>query len=1025
MKALIRIICLVTLSAFHVTLLPALPVAGAHHQAQPFGNVNLKSPNHSATRILQSGPTGIVLELNTSPFFVADDESIQVSGLEEMIVDAGAPALPYYSTYVAIPPEAQVSMTVTESGLNSHHGVQVLPVATEQLHGEIPPAGDILAYATGSIAQKEPLFLEDKAIYNADRAFPGVSGTLSEPMYMRDIRMVELRLYPLQYNPLRNTVTQASKLLVNLNFSGAKLINQQNIDSGDTGQEAVWREKIINFDQVKEWRALPANDAATESAELPIGATTYKIEVDQNGIYEILGSDLAAKGLELPVDPTTIQMMQGGTPVAYQFVDTNNNQNFDAVDKIRFYGWAFSGSRQDKLYVTNNVFWLWAGGEASHIPVINNQAGTGPTVTSFRDSITEWQERHYASAWSVDWDVNDPTSWHTRRFAIEPDGTEHVENIDLPNPVPNAQDVSYLVELTTHLRKPLKKPSTTTFDVETFLNSSAKLGERSWTGPKNLNILSAVSANILKQPGSAGYPTNQIRVKFDSNSPTPVPIHITRITIAYTRQLVAIADQLIFGREEGGPSTFKVSGFTNNDPGKVLVWDISNPHAPQQISMQASNITGSGGNFTYLFGRNHAPQAKFIATTNSNILNIKSLSVYKPVSIDPPSEGARWLAITHSSLRAAADDLAAYRHPQMGAYVVNIENVVNQVGYGFHTPETIRQYLRHAIRDWKTAPRYVTLFGDATNNPRNLPCADCPSFWSTDSPTLIATDLKFVDRWQGMIPSDFALSLLFGDDLIPDIAMSRMPANTNQEAANMVQKVITYETQREDTLLDWQKNVLFVADNADEASNFAGDFCDMNNETALHIPDAYNKKHLCLEEPTVDDINDLRAEMRKQVSDVGLSIINYRGHGSTANWAGYNNEPPILSKDDTDFWINAGRAAVVISADCLDGYFILNHESSLSETFLRLKNRGSVAHWSAAGLGYTEEHSVLHKGFYDGIFKHNQFAIGDAVNFAKIRYHQSGRHPSELYGFVLLGDAAMKVVPGVAGDLFLPVLFAP
>jgi hypothetical protein len=272
-----------------------------------------------------------------------------------------------------------------------------------------------------------------------------------------------------------------------------------------------------------------------------------------------------------------------------------------------------------------------------------------------------------------------------------------------------------------------------------------------------------------------------------------------------------------------------------------------------------------------------------------------------------------------------------------------------------------------------------------------------------------------------MIPSDFALSLLFGDDLIPDIAISRMPANTNQEAANMVQKVINYETQRQETLQDWQKNILFVADDPDPE---AGDFCVMNDETARRIPDSYNQTHLCLQTPTAGAINDLRAEMRKQVSDVGLSILNYRGHGSTANWAGYNNEPPILSKDDTDFWVNSGRAAVILSADCLDGYFILNHESALGETFLRLKNRGSVAHWSAAGLGFPTEHSVLHKNFYDGIFKYNQVTLGEAVNFAKIRYYQSGRHPSELYSFILLGDAAMTVMPGAAGDVFLPIVSA-
>ena len=76
-----------------------------------------------------------------------------------------------------------------------------------------------------------------------------------------------------------------------------------------------------------------------------------------------------------------------------------------------------------------------------------------------------------------------------------------------------------------------------------------------------------------------------------------------------------------------------------------------------------------------------------------------------------------------------------------------------------------------------------------------------------------------------------------------------------------------------------------------------------------------------------------------------------------------------------------------------------------------LNNRGSVAHWSSAGLGYSSEHTVLHSGFYEGMFDYGLNSIGDAANYAKIKYYQSGRYISEIYGFILLGDAAMEAVP--------------
>ncbi len=977
-------------------------------------------PTSTAIAVISSNEAGIQLELNSSPLYFAEDGSIQIDGINEITAEEGTPALPYFSTFIAVPPAAEVTVQVTSSGLTTHEAVSVQPVPSLRLWGEEPDTEDTFVFAPGSVRENAPEFVKDATIYYADAEFPGAAYFVSEPMYMRDMRMVELRLYPLQYNPYRRTIIQASRMAVAISFTGADLDNLHPAADSWERRETVWQKQVINYNQAQVWRSLPQSAGAADVVKLPIGVKTYKIEVDQDGIYEIAGSVLAAKGMTLPVEPHTIQMMQNGKSVAYQFVDSNGNQKFDAVDKIRFYGWAFDGSRTDKNYVGNNIFWLWAGGSASNIAQVDNQAGTGPTITAFRETITKNEESNYSSAWSITWDENEPTSWHTRRVWIESGAAQHIENIDLPNPAPGGADPSYLVEFTTYLRRSSSGPSTTSFEVETYLNDSAQFGKSAWTGSSNRNVAKTISKNNLKNPGDAGYPINKLKVNLTSDSAAPIRMDLTRFTVEYTRLLVAVDDELFFGRSAAGPSSFKISGFSNSDHAKALVWDISDKHLPKQIKIQPGNISGSGANHTYNIGRSHVANANFIATTISNVQKVKAISSYVPVNIDPASGGARWLAITHGSLKSAADELAAHRESQMPTYVVDIANIVNQTGYGFNTPETVRQYLRNAVNDWAVAPDYVTLFGDATNNPRNLDCADCSASWTPQTPNLLITDMQFVDRWQGMIPSDFALSLLFGDDLIPDIAIARLPANTKQEATNMARKVISFETQRMGELKDWQKNYLFVADNADAGGNF----CTENAITGALLPDEYNQTHLCLGVPSNEEIGKLRADMSTQINDIGLSILNYRGHGSTQRWAGYHGESPILSAEDDDFWQNSGRAAIVLSADCLDGYFIQNHQEAFGETFMRLNNRGSVAHWSSSGLGYSSEHSVLHKGFYEGMFDHNQVAIGDAVNFAKFKYYQSGKHPSELYGFILLGDAAMNIVPDRQSKIFMPVTMA-
>jgi hypothetical protein len=90
---------------------------------------------------------------------------------------------------------------------------------------------------------------------------------------------------------------------------------------------------------------------------------------------------------------------------------------------------------------------------------------------------------------------------------------------------------------------------------------------------------------------------------------------------------------------------------------------------------------------------------------------------------------------------------------------------------------------------------------------------------------------------------------------------------------------------------------------------------------------------------------------------------------------------------------------------------------------MRLNNRGSVAHYSSSGLGFIFEQRILHGAFYDLVFCKHLNSIGDAVNFAKIEYYQSGGDDSELYSFILLGDQVMKLLP--FEPLLLPVMLSP
>jgi hypothetical protein len=114
------------------------------------------------------------------------------------------------------------------------------------------------------------------------------------------------------------------------------------------------------------------------------------------------------------VDPHTIEMMHRGQPVAYEFVG-NPDDGFQPTDRIRFFGWAFDGPRLEKQFVADNIFWLWAGGSASTIETVANEAGRDiPPTYSFQDEITREPENAFYTGQTNQWDQfdNEPDEWY-------------------------------------------------------------------------------------------------------------------------------------------------------------------------------------------------------------------------------------------------------------------------------------------------------------------------------------------------------------------------------------------------------------------------------------------------------------------------------------------------------------------------------------------------------------------------------------------------------------------------------------
>ncbi|MCP5096695.1 MAG: hypothetical protein GY943_14175, partial [Chloroflexi bacterium] len=498
---------------------------------------------------------------------------------------------------------------------------------------------------------------------------------------------------------------------------------------------------------------------------------------------------------------------------------------------------------------------------------------------------------------------------------------------------------------------------------------------------------------------------------------TPDVLYLNRISISYQQQLVAQNNQILFSSDQNEQS-WQISGFSNGNSADFLVWDVGEQKRPLIIPISSANISGTD---SYQLTFNHTPSTatQFMATIVENVKQPVHVEAYTAVNLTPITNQAEWLAIIHPAVQGAATQLTTHRQTQsnLTTHIVTITDIINQYGHGFSTPTAIRNYLTHALGNWDTPPNYVLLFGDATLNPQRRDCQwSCQSGWDTSMQTDILTDLQFVDQYQGLIPTDHTFSLLVGDDLLPDLAIGRISASTNQDAQIVVDKIIAYEQNQ----ATFNQQILFVADKTDAA----GAFCEHNQQTGGLIPSKYSQSHLCLpQNPTPSDVSQLQTAMYNVVNNQGAWLLNYRGHGSIQYWGSGGTQLLSVSAYNNALtnWVNE-KPTVIISADCLDGHFAWPGVSSISETLLRHADGGSAAHWSSSGLGTNDEHTLMHTHFYKGLFQLGQTAIGDVANTAKAGYLLTNNHQSPVYSFTLQGDPALSLAWSQQTRQYLPFI---
>jgi hypothetical protein len=240
--------------------------------------------------------------------------------------------------------------------------------------------------------------------------------------------------------------------------------------------------------------------------------------------------------------------------------------------------------------------------------------------------------------------------------------------------------------------------------------------------------------------------------------------------------------------------------------------------------------------------------------------------------------------------------------------------------------------------------------------------------------------------------SDPVYASVNGEDLLPDIAIGRLPAGSLDEASRMVEKILSYENGGR--RLDGP--AVLVADDADGGGNFEQDA----DEVASGVLGERKVRKIYYSEQGANT----RAAIA-QAFDEGSSLMSYMGHGATTVWASEN----IFNGADVASLHAQPRQPLLLTINCLNGFFHLPPLNSLSEELLKAEGKGVIAAFSPSGLSLNDAAHLYHEALLREILSGRHARLGDAILSAQREYADSGAFPELLQIYHLFGDPAARI----------------
>jgi len=931
------------------------------------GNVQAKSPNLPAkVDIVQSDLDGLVLEMNAPGYqfhkvslSIGVNDRLSVQGADTT-AEPGNPQVPVLSALIGVPPEAEIHIEIISDQSIRIPGTYLLSPAPSPVRLE------------GDLEQGRTIFFANEDTYSRHSYYPETPVQIENESWLRDQRIVRLAFYPFQYNPAQGTLLWHRQLRVQVTFSGDQRLMGADEQKSNNPFETILQKNLLNYETAKTWRSFETNHSDQRSSSIDLQSPGYKITTDHDGLYQITYGDLQSVGMDVDnVDPRNFRMTSQGQDVGI-FVQGQNDSSFDPGDTITFYGQYFRGNRMAELYADEdrhwrnkfiyfsdnslttwdaqlnatmfekytdkNVYWLTVDESiVARMDEIDGTPGIAETPEYYWDTVYQEESHEW---WSWHFTSEDTWFWESIRPNISTPSITNTYTATLTALATGEISATIRGEV---VAKNFNSSSLGDHHTQVFINDQASaVDDATWDGHIRYAFGGqTLQANLIEGENELHFVAHQTENMISDW------LYFDWFEIEYAREFEASANQLRFSNDQAGTYQYQSYGFTNGD---IEVYDITSPITPTRVLNTVITTNGSGA-YTVTFETTHDANAVYFiaAVGDSGVIQSPiSISAYTPQDFST-IPGVDYVMITHRDFMTSTQTLANYRAAQgLSTLVVDIDELYNQFNYGIYHPIAIKNFLAFSFDHWDHPPAYAVLIGSGHWNLRGYE-GDTVDYHH--DPIYMPPNLAFVDPWQGEVDSTNLLANVIGneDDILPDLAIGRIPVDNVAELNNVIDKIIGFE----DVKGDWQRNILFVAENIpDSAGDFVASSEDIINN---HLPPGYQPLRIYQNNYGCTSANSPECQavtnaITSTLNYTGALFVNYTGHGANDRWS----SEKILRttaqegrKDDSDYnhlitLENEGQLPIVLDMTCLTGYWIypLDSKISLAVELLTLENAG-------------------------------------------------------------------------------------